>query len=185
MTSLRRALLLRRAAVRGCNKLALGCSATRLAAHIVATVSKGSGYALPGDLQFIDARCGAESVPRQGCSFAWSLPCVGACRRVESGVDRLRSAQLQLAQWRAACAHSHVSHQSFLPFSLAGKQMLCARFQWCHALLVCRHGAGQPVVVLPVKDVGARDLALVCHFRCRPANRMLWCMANAVCTKPS
>ncbi len=53
---LRRALLLRAATELGCNKLALGSCATRLAAHIVASVSKGSGYALPADLQFVDAR---------------------------------------------------------------------------------------------------------------------------------
>lgn len=33
---------------------------------------------------------------------------------------------------------------------------------------VRRHGPAQPVVVLPVKDIAARDLALVCHFRQLP-----------------
>lgn len=36
----------------------------------------------------------------------------------------------------------------------------------CVAL--CRHGPGRPTVVLPVKDLAARDLALVCHFRQLP-----------------
>jgi hypothetical protein len=109
VASLRSALLLRRAAELGCNKVrgcpvrllyghcgvrsqlsiqqgslrtarqarcmqvALGCSATHLAAHIVAAMSKGSGYALPGDLQFHDARWVLlhllVSKPAQSCEW--------------------------------------------------------------------------------------------------------------------
>lgn len=53
---LRRILLLGVAARLKCHKVALGTSSTSQAAHIMAAVSKGSGYALPADLQFLDAR---------------------------------------------------------------------------------------------------------------------------------
>lgn len=36
-----------------------------------------------------------------------------------------------------------------------------------------RHGPGQPVIVLPVKEVAARDLALVCHFKGLPVVPLL------------
>ncbi len=54
--ALTRRLLLAAAAGLGCNRLALGDSATRLAARAVAAAAKGSGRALPASLQHFDAR---------------------------------------------------------------------------------------------------------------------------------
>lgn len=54
--ALRLRLLLAAAAALGCNRLALGDSATRLAARTVALAAKGAGYALPASLQHYDAR---------------------------------------------------------------------------------------------------------------------------------
>lgn len=56
VAALRRTLLLRVAAQLSCNKLAIGTSATRMAVRTVAMSIKGSGYALPGALQFTDSR---------------------------------------------------------------------------------------------------------------------------------
>ena len=56
IASLRKALLLRVAAQLGCNKVALGTSATRMAVRTVAMSAKGSGYALPGSIHFTDSR---------------------------------------------------------------------------------------------------------------------------------
>ena len=50
------ALLLRIAAQLGCDKVALGTSATRMAVRTVAMSAKGSGYALPGAVHFTDSR---------------------------------------------------------------------------------------------------------------------------------
>ena len=57
IAALRRSLLLRVAAQLGCNKVALGTSATRMAVRTVAMSAKGSGYALPGAIHFTDSRC--------------------------------------------------------------------------------------------------------------------------------
>lgn len=54
--ALRLRLLLAAAAALGCNRLALGDSATRLAARTLALAAKGAGYALPASLQHFDAR---------------------------------------------------------------------------------------------------------------------------------
>lgn len=62
IAALRRLLLLRVAAQLGCNKLAIGTCATRMAVRTVAMSAKGSGYALPGALQFTDARSAHQSV---------------------------------------------------------------------------------------------------------------------------
>ena len=56
IASLRKALLLRIAAQLGCNKGALGTSATRMAVRTIAMSAKGSGYALPGAIHFTDSR---------------------------------------------------------------------------------------------------------------------------------
>ena len=56
IAALRQTLLLRVAAQLGCNKLAVGTCATRMAVRTVAMSAKGSGYALPGALQFTDSR---------------------------------------------------------------------------------------------------------------------------------
>ncbi|KAK9811502.1 hypothetical protein WJX72_004896 [[Myrmecia] bisecta] len=57
---LREALLLTTAARLGCNRLAKGDCATRLAVRTVALSSKGCGFALPGCLQYVDARHGPQ-----------------------------------------------------------------------------------------------------------------------------
>ncbi|KAG1681371.1 hypothetical protein FOA52_007419 [Chlamydomonas sp. UWO 241] len=44
------------AATHACNKIVLGDTATSLAARVVAEAAKGRGYALPGNLQLLDAR---------------------------------------------------------------------------------------------------------------------------------
>jgi len=54
--ALTRRLLLAAAAGLGCNRLALGDSATRLAARAVAAAAQGAGRALPASLQHFDAR---------------------------------------------------------------------------------------------------------------------------------
>lgn len=56
IAALRRTLLLRVAAQLGCNKMAVGTCATRMAVRTVAMSAKGSGYALPAALQFTDSR---------------------------------------------------------------------------------------------------------------------------------
>ena len=72
--ALRLRLLLAAAAALGCNRLALGDSATRLAARAVALAAKGAGHALPASLQHFDARraCGRVIAPiwHVFCSFA-------------------------------------------------------------------------------------------------------------------
>ena len=55
--ALRKQLLLLRAADLGCNKVAVGDSATRVAVRVVSGTAKGQGFALPGDIQTADARC--------------------------------------------------------------------------------------------------------------------------------
>lgn len=55
---LRNRLLLRAAGSMGCNRVARGDSATRLAIRVVAEACKGRGYGLPGDIQPLDAREG-------------------------------------------------------------------------------------------------------------------------------
>lgn len=55
--ALRKQLLLSRAADLGCNKVAMGDSATRVAVRVVSGTVKGQGFALPGDIQSADARC--------------------------------------------------------------------------------------------------------------------------------
>ena len=62
LAALRRALLLRVAAQLGCNKLAIGTCATRMAVRTVAMSAKGQGYALPGALQSTDSRS-AQCLP--------------------------------------------------------------------------------------------------------------------------
>ncbi len=53
-----RTLLMQKIATRlDCNCIARGDSATTFAAHIVSSAAQGRGYALPGDLQPVDARC--------------------------------------------------------------------------------------------------------------------------------
>ena len=63
IAALRRTLLLRVAAQIGCNKLAVGTCATRMAVRTVAMSAKGSGYALPGALQFTDSRSAEHQNP--------------------------------------------------------------------------------------------------------------------------
>ena len=53
---LRTRLLLQAAQAAGCNKLLLGDTGTRVAAQVIAAAAKGRGYALPGDVQWVDAR---------------------------------------------------------------------------------------------------------------------------------
>jgi len=55
--ALRKQLLLLRAAELGCNKVAMGDSATRVAVRVVSGTAKGQGFALPGAIQSADARC--------------------------------------------------------------------------------------------------------------------------------
>ncbi|KAK9831947.1 hypothetical protein WJX81_001904 [Elliptochloris bilobata] len=64
--ALRLRLLLTAAAALGCNRLALGDSATRLAVRAIALAAKGAGHALPAALQHYDARhgLGAPAVVR-------------------------------------------------------------------------------------------------------------------------
>ena len=83
--ALRLRLLLAAAAALGCNRLALGDSATRLAARAVALAAKGAGYALPASLQHFDGRrarslivllqCGMCSV-RAASVWTVLCPCV-------------------------------------------------------------------------------------------------------------
>lgn len=54
--ALRRRLLLSVAARRRCGRLALGDSASLLAVRAVSLAAKGAGYALPGEIQHLDAR---------------------------------------------------------------------------------------------------------------------------------
>jgi hypothetical protein len=54
--SLREALLLSAAKQMGVTRLARGDSISRLAARVIACSAKGSGYALPSTLHFLDAR---------------------------------------------------------------------------------------------------------------------------------
>lgn len=56
LAALRKALLLRLAAQLGCNKVAIGTSATRMAVRTVAMSAKGSGFALSGAIHFTDSR---------------------------------------------------------------------------------------------------------------------------------
>lgn len=63
IAALRRTLLLKVAAQLGCNKLAVGTCATRMAVRTVAMSAKGSGYALPGALQFTDSRSAEHQNP--------------------------------------------------------------------------------------------------------------------------
>jgi hypothetical protein len=53
---LRDQLLLRAAAVLGCNRLLRGDSASRMAIKIISDASKGRGFSLPGDIQTLDGR---------------------------------------------------------------------------------------------------------------------------------
>ena len=62
LAALRKALLLRLAAQLGCNKVAIGTSATRMAVRTVAMSSKGSGFALSGAVHFTDSRS-AHALP--------------------------------------------------------------------------------------------------------------------------
>ena len=54
--ALRKQLLLLRAGDLGCGKVVMGDSTTRVAVRVVSGTAKGQGYALPGDIQSIDAR---------------------------------------------------------------------------------------------------------------------------------
>lgn len=56
LAALRKALLLRLAAQLGCNKVAIGTSATRIAVRTVAMSAKGSGFGLSGAIHFTDSR---------------------------------------------------------------------------------------------------------------------------------
>lgn len=56
LAALRKALLLRLAGQLGCNKVAVGTSATRMAVRTVAMSAKGSGFALSGAIHFTDSR---------------------------------------------------------------------------------------------------------------------------------
>lgn len=49
-------LLLRSAKILGCTKVAMGCNATYFAMHTLSSILKGSGFALPADIQYLDAR---------------------------------------------------------------------------------------------------------------------------------
>ena len=62
LAALRKALLLRLAAQLGCNKVAIGTSATRMAVRTVAMSAKGSGFALSGAIHFTDSRSARASV---------------------------------------------------------------------------------------------------------------------------
>ena len=53
---LRTRLLLQAAQAAGCNKLLLGDTGTRVATQVIAAAAKGRGYALPADIQWVDAR---------------------------------------------------------------------------------------------------------------------------------
>lgn len=61
LAALRKALLLRLAGQLGCNKVAIGTSATRMAVRTVAMSAKGSGYALSGAIHFTDSRSACSS----------------------------------------------------------------------------------------------------------------------------
>lgn len=63
LAALRKALLLRLAAQLGCNKVAIGTSATRMAVRTVAMSAKGSGFALSGATHFTDSRS-VHALPR-------------------------------------------------------------------------------------------------------------------------
>jgi hypothetical protein len=56
LVHLRKLLLQQTAARHGYGRLATGDSATCLAVRAVSLAAKGCGYALPGELQYIDAR---------------------------------------------------------------------------------------------------------------------------------
>lgn len=56
-------LCLRVAKVLGSSKLALGCNATYFAMHTLASILRGSGFALPAELQYLDSRFGSWSLP--------------------------------------------------------------------------------------------------------------------------
>ena len=62
--ALRKQLLQQLAADLGCDKVAMGDSATRVAVRVVSGTVKGQGFALPGDIQHADARfdCGNGQV---------------------------------------------------------------------------------------------------------------------------
>ena len=70
LAALRKALLLRLAAQLGCNKVAVGTSATRMAVRTVAMSAKGSGFALSGAIHFTDSRSAQASV----CHMNWQQP---------------------------------------------------------------------------------------------------------------
>ena len=62
-TRLVKLLCLRVAKMIGCTKVALGCNATFFATHIIASILKGSGFALPADVNYIDQRPSASGLP--------------------------------------------------------------------------------------------------------------------------
>jgi hypothetical protein len=63
---LRDQLLLRAAAVLGCNRLLRGDSASRMAIKIISDASKGRGFSLPGDIQTLDGRHILQEGPAGG-----------------------------------------------------------------------------------------------------------------------
>jgi cytoplasmic tRNA 2-thiolation protein 1 len=56
-------LCLRVAKMVGCTKVALGCNGTFFATHIITSILKGSGFALPADVNYIDHRPSASGLP--------------------------------------------------------------------------------------------------------------------------
>ena len=56
-------LSLRVANILGCTKLALGCNATYFAMHTLTSILKGSGFALPADIQYVDSRFSYLGLP--------------------------------------------------------------------------------------------------------------------------
>lgn len=74
ISHLRMQLLIATARKLGASKLLLGCTADTLAVSVLASVSKGRGYALPGDLHVADGRAGPEGpVVLQPFREVWPL----------------------------------------------------------------------------------------------------------------
>ncbi len=109
-------------------QIAVGNSSTSQAAHIMAALSKGSGYALPADLQFLDSR--------------WYRPRV-------LFLDLIQAAPLATAPPSSPTYIApHTAAHLFTDVSLAALTLPCLTFWMC-----CRRWSSQrrfPADVVPL-----------------------------------
>jgi len=56
-------LTLRVANMLQCTKVAMGCNTTYFAMHTISSIVKGSGFAVPADIQYIDSRLSSSGLP--------------------------------------------------------------------------------------------------------------------------